>query len=146
MMYYYKQPKKSPSYKFSDFKKACRKKNRNNLVIIYDALEDADKYFNLRTKDQILDFIYNDGLENKIFINTKLWEQNPEKNKPIMVDSYKFETGNKRGYIAFMCNNKLNHWIIKSFHLPEDMNDQMYHALKESNILKQFNLDNGGKI
>ena len=146
MMYYYKQPKKSPSYKFTDFKKACRKKNRNNLVIIYDALEDADKYFNLRTKDQILDFIYNDGLENKIFINTKLWEQNPEKNKPIMVDSYVFETGNKRGYIAFMYNDKYNHWIIKSFHLPEDMNDQMYHALKESNILKEFNLDNGGKI
>ena len=98
-MYYYKQPKKSPSYKFSDFKKACRKKNRNNLFIIYGALKDADKYFNLRTKNQILDFIYNDGIENKIFINTKLWEQNPDENKPIMVDSYNFETGNKKGYI-----------------------------------------------
>ena len=146
MMYYYKQPKKSPSYKFTDFKKACRKKNRDNLVIIYDVLEDADKYFNLRTKDQILDFIYNDGLENKIFINTKLWEQNSDKTKPIMVDSYNFETGNKRGYIAFMYSDQTNKWIIKSFKLSDDANVQMYHALKDAGIFEQFNIDNGGKI
>ncbi len=145
-MYYYKQPKKSPSYKFSDFKKACRKKNRNNLFIIYGALIDADKYFNLRTKNQILDFIYNDGLENKIFINTKLWEQNSDKIKPTMVDSYNFETGNKRGYIAFMYSDQTNKWIIKSFKLSDDANVQMYHALKDAGILEQFNIDNGGKI
>lgn len=145
-MYYYKQPKKSPSYKFSDFKKACRKKNRNNLFIIYGALIDADKYFNLRTKNQILDFIYNDGLENIVFINTKLWEQNSDKIKPIMVDSYNFETGNKKGYIAFMYSNQTNKWIIKSFKLSDDANVQMYHALKDAGILEQFNIDNGGKI
>jgi len=145
-MYYYKQLKKSPSYKFSDFKKACRKKNKNNFFITYDALEDADKYFNLRTKNQILDFIYNDGLENKILINAKIWDKNPNKNKPIMVDSYKFETGNRKGYIAFMYNDQRNKWIIKSFKLSEDTNDQMYYALKDAGILKQFNIDNGGKI
>jgi len=118
MMYHYKKPKKSPSYKYSDFKKACRKNNRNNLQIINNVPEDGGKYFNLPTKNQILDFIYWDGLKNRIFKNTEPWKQNPDKNKPIMVDSYEFITGRKRGYIAFFLD-KYNNWVIKSFHLAK---------------------------
>ena len=63
-----------------------------------------------------------------------------------MVDSYNFETGNKRGYIAFMYSDQTNKWIIKSFKLSDDANVQMYHALKGAGIFEQFNIDNGGKI
>ena len=118
MMYHNKKQKKHPSYKFSDFKKACRKNNRNNVYIIYNVPQDAYKYFNLRPNDRILDFIYRGELRNKIFKNTELWEQNPDKSIPIMIDSYEFTTGKKRGYMAFMLN-KYNNWVIKSFHLAK---------------------------
>lgn len=136
-MYYIK----TPSYNFLDFKKSCKKKNRNNVFIFPNVLKDADKYFNLRTKNQILDFIYNDGLKNRFFINTNLWKQNPNKNKQIMVDNYEFVTGHKKGYLAFMYNNCTNKWIIKSFHLSENMNDQMLQAIKKSDIMKKLNLE-----
>lgn len=136
-MYYIK----TPSYNFLDFKKSCKKKNRNNVFIFPNVLKDADKYFNLRTKNQILDFIYNDGLKNRFFINTNLWKQNPNKNKQIMVDNYEFVTGHKKGYLAFMYNNCTNKWIIKSFHLSENMNDQMLQAIKKSGIMKKLNLE-----
>ena len=118
-MYHNKKPKKNPSYKFSDFKKACRKNNRNNILIIYNVPQDAAKHFNLRTNNEILDFIYSGGLKNKIFKNSTVWKQNPDKQYiPIMIDSYEFTTGKKRGYIAFMCD-KFNNWVIKSFHLAK---------------------------
>ena len=136
-MYYIK----TPSYNFLDFKKSCKKKNRNNVFIFPNVLKDADKYFNLRTKNQILDFIYNDGLKNRFFINTNLWKQNPNKNKQIMVDNYEFVTGHKKGYLSFMYSNCTNKWIIKSFHLSENMNDQMLQAIKKSDIMKKLNLE-----
>jgi len=136
-MYYIK----TPSYNFLDFKKSCKKKNRNNVFIFPNVLKDADKYFNLRTKNQILDFIYNDGLKNRFFINTNPWKQNPNKNKQIMVDNYEFVTGHKKGYLSFMYNNCTNKWIIKSFHLSENMNDQMLQAIKKSGIMKKLNLE-----
>ncbi len=137
---YYKKTKKSPSHNFLDFKKSCKKKNRNNVFIFPNVLKDADKYFNLRTKNQILDFIYNDGLENRFFYNTTPWEQNPN-NKQIMVDAYEFESGNKRGYLAFMHNDLTNKWTIKSFKLSINTNDQMLQAIKKSDIMKKLNLE-----
>jgi len=138
---YYKKTKKGPSYNFLDFKKSCKKKNRNNVFISSKALKGADKYFNLRTKNQILDFIYNDGLENRFFYNTAPWEQNPNKDKQIMVDAYEFESGNKRGYLAFMYNDLTNKWTIKSFKLSGNTNGQMLQAIKKSDIMKKFNLE-----
>jgi len=138
---YYRKTKKAPSYNFLGFKKACRKKNRNNVFILPEALKGADKYFNLRTKNQILDFIYNNGIENRFFYNTAPWEKNPNRNKQIMVDAYEFESGNKRGYLAFMYNNFNNKWIIKSFKLSVNTNTQILQAIKKSGIMKKFNLE-----
>ena len=140
-MMYYKKIKKRPSYIFLDFKKACKKKNRNNVFMFSDVLKDADKYFNLRTKNHILDFVCNDGLKNRYFINTTPWRGNPDKNIQIMVDAYEFITGYKKGYIAFMHSNYTNKWIIKSFHLSENVNDQMLQAIKKSDIMKKLNLE-----
>ncbi len=137
---YYKK-KKVPSYNFLDFRKDCKKKNRNNVSIFTEAIKGADKYFNLRTKNQILDFIYNDGLKNKSFINTIPWKKNQDKSIQIMVDAYEFITGYKKGYLAFMYSNYTNKWIIKSFHLSENVNSQMSQAIKKSGIMKKLNLE-----
>jgi hypothetical protein len=116
---YHKKQNKKPSYKFSDFKKAC--KNKENIFIFSDVYKFADMFFNLRTKEQILSFVRNNGLENKILYNTVPWKNNPDKKTPIMVDSYEFESGNKKGYIAFFYNKSSNKWTIKSFHLSRNM-------------------------
>jgi hypothetical protein len=136
-MYYIK----NPSYNFLDFKKSCNIKNKKNIFIFHNALKDAGKYFNLPTKKQILDFIYKDGLKNRYFYNTTPWEKNPDKSKKIMVDAYEFESGNKRGYLAFMYSKCTNKWSIKSFHLSENMNDQMFQAIKKADIRKKLNLE-----
>jgi len=138
---YYKKKKKNPSYNFLDFKKSCRKKNKNNVFIFSKARKSADKYFNLRTKKQILDFIYADGLKNRYFYNTTPWEKNQNKNKQIMVDAYEFESGNKRGYLAFMYNEFTNKWTIKSFKLSTNANNQILQAIKKTDIMEKFNLE-----
>ena len=140
---YYKKTKKDPSYDFLDFKKSCRKNNNNrsNIFIFDEARKGADKYFTLRTKKQILDFIYTGGLENRFFYNTTPWEKNQNKNKQIMVDAYEFESGNKRGYLAFMYNDLTNKWIIKSFKLSTNANDQMLQAIKKTDNMEKFNLE-----
>jgi hypothetical protein len=108
-----------PYYNFNSFKDACSN-DQNNVIPIYDVLNDADKIFNLRTKKQLLDFISNDGLEDLQLQITKIWEKNPDKANPIMVDSYEFKTMSMRGYIAFMFNSKTKKWLIKSFHLSKN--------------------------
>jgi hypothetical protein len=138
---YYKKTKKGPSYNFSDLKKACKEKNRNNIFIFDEARKGADKYFNLRTKDQILDFIYNDGLENRSFYNTAPWEKNPNKNSKTIVDAYEFESGDKRGYLAFMYSKITNKWIIKSFKLSTNANNQILQAIKKAGLMEKFNLE-----
>lgn len=131
--------KKSHShYNFENFKKAC--KNKGLISISENVRADADNYFRLRTKKDILDFIENDGLEDLVFINTKPWENNPNKKKIIMVDSYEFRSSGKLGYISIKCNNGI--WTIKSFHLSGDMNYAMRNAINKLDIIKKL----GGKI
>jgi len=133
----YNRKKNKPSYNFENFKKAC--KNKDLIYIPYNVCIDAYKYFNLRSKN-ILDFIQNDGLEDLHFINTKLWENNPNKNNIIMIDSYNFRSSGKLGYIAIKYYNGI--WTIKSFHLSGDMNYAMRNAINKLDIIKKL----GGKI
>lgn len=135
-MMYYKKQNKNPNYKFSNFKKACKDINRISIYSI--AREGACKYFNLRTKKRILNFILSNGLENLALEHTKILENNKNENNPIMVDSYKFKSGNKKGYIAFFFDTIKNIWYIKSFKLDRDMNDQMAQAIKKSDIIKKY--------
>ena len=130
--------KSHPHYNFENFKKAC--KNKGLISISENVRADADNYFRLRTKKDILDFIENDGLEDLVFINTKPWENNPNKKKIIMVDSYEFRSSGKLGYISIKCNNGI--WTIKSFHLSGDMNYAMRNAINKLDIIKKL----GGKI
>jgi len=132
---YYKKQNKNPSYKFSDFKKAC--KDKNKIAIHSNACKEACKYFNLRTEKDILNFIKNDGLENLLFFNTAPWKQKPT----IMVDAYEFTSGNKKGYIAFFFNTYTKKWNIKSFKLDKDSNDQMLQALEKSDVIKKLGLE-----
>ncbi len=123
-----------PYYDFFKFKKACEC-NQRNIYLINNVTNDARKIFNLNNKPQILEFISNDGLENLRFINCKAWESNPDKNNPIMVDSYEFRTLGKLGYIAFMRNRE--NWIIKSFHLSTNTNMTMFDALGRAGLIEE---------
>ncbi len=82
------------------------------------------------------DFIFNnDGLQQLNFINTKEWENNPDKANPVMVDAYEFRTLRKRGYIAFMHNRKTGKWLIKSFKLSENINPAMFEAFQRAGLI-----------
>ena len=102
-----------PSYLFSDFKLCCIE-NPKSVIPWKDALDDAS-YFGLKTKSALLNFIGNDGLENLMFINTKKWEENPNKSLTIFVDAYEFTSLYRFGYIAFFYNKNTGYWNIKSF-------------------------------
>ncbi|SNX59756.1 hypothetical protein SAMN06296273_1190 [Nitrosomonas ureae] len=101
-------------YILDDFIKSC---NRSNEVIVLNsALKFAREDFNLSTNKAILEFIANEGLESPWYINTKPWENNPNKaNFSIMVDAYSFYSGPKQGYLAFFYNQITKKWLIKSF-------------------------------
>jgi len=90
--------RKKPYYNFEEFKRACDE-DKDNVLPNGDVLKDAEDFFNLRTKTQLLEFISNDGLEDLEFVNPKDWENNPDKNNPIGVDAYEFRSRFKLGYI-----------------------------------------------
>lgn len=136
---YHKKQSKKPSYKFSDFKRAC--KNKNNIFIYGVAVRHARKYFGLLNEKAILKFIIINGLEKLSFEHTKIWEDNPNKDSPTMVDSYKFESGGKKGYIAFFFSTYTGKWTIKSFKPDKDSNDQMLQALDRAGLIKKLGLE-----
>lgn len=133
---YYKKKRIQPCYNFADFKKACKEKDL--IYIPHDVRADAYKYFNLRGKKQILDFIENNGLENLHYLYNNAWKNNPNKNIIIMIDNYEFTSCGKLGFIAFRYNNKNNKWIIKSFHLSKNMNDVMRNAINKADIIEKL--------
>ena len=124
-------------YRYTDFKKAC-KDDEENVIPINNVIENARNDFKLNTKSQLLDFILNDGLENLTFVNTKDWENNPNKNKPIKVDAYEFTSMYKLGYIAFMYNEETNKWLIKSFHLSSNGNMALYFAMEKAGLINKL--------
>lgn len=126
--------RKNPYYDFEEFKRACDE-DKDNVLPIESVLEDAEEFFNLRTKTQLLDFISNNGLENLEFINKKDWENNPNPIIPIKVDAYEFRSMFKLGYIAFMHNLQTKKWLIKSFHLSKNMNPIMMFAFQTAGLL-----------
>lgn len=104
-------------YNFNDFKEACI--NGHNVFVWKPALRGAQEVFNLKTEEDLLSFIGNDGLENLDFINTAPWKENPKPEHEIFIDAYGFKTLGIHGYIAFFYNNNTKKWNIKSFKLNE---------------------------
>jgi hypothetical protein len=114
--------------------KACE--NPNNVFIHDDAKNDARNIFKLKTTNEILQYITNNGLENLQPEVTKIWEKNPDQSIKIYVDSYEFEAFSMKGYIAFFFNPKTSKWNIKSFHLSNKRNVAMEVAFKNIKSLK----------
>ncbi|MGJ0516009.1 MAG: hypothetical protein ACR65O_09730 [Methylomicrobium sp.] len=106
------------AYDIDELIKACAQKNQ--VAVLNNAEKCARDDFGLNTKIAVLDFIASGGLETPHYINTKLWENNPDPATSIMVDAYSFYSGPKQGYIAFFFNPKTNKWLIKSFKLNKD--------------------------
>jgi hypothetical protein len=103
-----------PAYRFEEFVAACAG-DPKGIYVRGEAMADAEKEFHLRTKEEILRFISNDGLENPKHRNTVPLEKNPEHPTPIDVDAYDFSSGKKTGYIAFYFRPGKKQWTIKSF-------------------------------
>jgi len=118
------------AYNLNDLINACGRIKQ--VVVLGNAQISARENFGLATQKEVIDFIYNDGLESPHHINTKPWENNPDHNCPIQVDAYSFYSGPKHGYMAFFFSPKTNKWLIKSFKPNKDlvprnniMNDQL---------------------
>jgi hypothetical protein len=125
-----------PKYDIFEFFRCCNE-NKSDVVPLKRALDDANSYFGLKTKSNLLDFIGNNGMEDLKFVNTKEWENNPDKTTPIYVDAYQFRSMCKLGYIAFMFNKKTLKWLIKSFHLSENRNTTMEMALYKAGLIEE---------
>lgn len=118
------------AYALIDLINACG--GINQVVVLSNAQTSARENFGLKTQKEVIDFIFNDGLECPHHINTKPWENNPDHSCVIQVDAYSFYSGPKHGYMAFFFSPKTNKWLIKSFKLNKDlvprnniMNDQL---------------------
>ena len=107
-----------PHYDFQDFVRACGE--RGKVYVQKDARANAKHDFNLRTEREILEFILNDGLENMRFINSAPWGNNPDPSIPIEVDAYRFSSGTRHGYFAYLFNKHTKKWHIKSFKPDSD--------------------------
>ncbi|MCK4796006.1 MAG: hypothetical protein KAT05_01425 [Spirochaetes bacterium] len=121
-------------YNINDFINVCRT-DQNSVFVFKKALDDANNDFIIDSKSKLLKFIGNNGLEELTFINTKKWENNPNKIQPILIDAYEFKSMYKLGYIAFMYNNKTNKWNIKSFHLSDNRDISIEMALRKANLI-----------
>ena len=103
----------SPTYTFQDFVEACGS-GVNKVFVFKGAKETAKSDFNLPTESSVLSFIVNGGAESPQFVNSKPWENNPDKKTSIMVDAYHFSSGLKYGTWLLCFNQpqrsgRLNH-------------------------------------
>jgi hypothetical protein len=108
----------------------------DQVVVLESAQKTAREDFNLQTKKAVINFISNNGLESLYYINTKHWENNPNKNCPIMVDAYSFYSGPTHGYIAFFFNPKTNKWLIKSFKLNRNSAPRNNKFIDQLSVIK----------
>jgi len=125
-----------PYYIYSKFKDACGK-NPSSVFISKNAMKGANEVFNLKKETDLLDFIYNDGLEKLEFYNSREWDNNPDKKNKIFIDAYEFISGLKRGYIAFLFNDKTKKWIIKSFKLSTESYSIFSEVFKKTDFIDQ---------
>ena len=102
---------------YIEFKNAC-KSTPEKVFPVNNVLDDANRYYKLKTEKALLGFIANDGLEGRSFDKKKEWENNFTKIKPLYVYAYLFHTNAINGYIAIIKNIRHNNWFIKSFHPP----------------------------
>ena len=124
------------NYQFDEFIHACGEQGK--VIFIANSANDARIDFGLNTKQDVLNFIANDGLEEAFYINTKIWEKNPDPAHPVMVDAYSFYSGAKPGYLAFLLS-PTNKWIIKSFKLnPSDPIRNLSPANKTLSEIKKI--------
>ena len=100
-----------PGYNFADFLKACA--NPSEIYIPERVIQDAKRDFGLGSKQGILDFIVNGGLEKPSWFNCEKLDKNPFPGIEILVDAYEFYSGFKFGYLAFYKNPKT--CVLKSF-------------------------------
>jgi hypothetical protein len=117
---------------FKDFVKACKSK-KAVIHIERQAEKDARKYFKLKSKQHIREFIGNGGIQNPRFINKKIWETRLKVlNIEIWLFAYEFNSLGTLGYIAIAIHPKSNEWILKSFHPSSNSNDMMKLAFEEA--------------
>lgn len=103
-----------PNYDWNVFLQACSK---GDVWVHGQAMKDAAEFFNLPTKDQLLNFIANSGLENIAFHNSLPYNKWPGKSPAPLIDAYRFSSGpTRKGYLAFFKSPVTDEWIIKSFH------------------------------
>lgn len=104
---------KLPAYQLSMFIRDCSI-GVSKAYASKSAVETARSDFNLGTQERILGFIGNGGIESPCLSNSNLWNNNPNPDQPIMVDSYDFFSGVTYGYLAFFYQPETKKWIIKS--------------------------------
>lgn len=93
------------------------------------AQQDAKQDLDLKTEKAIRAFIAEGGLEKPTFIRSKAWENNPDKTKEILVDSYSFYAGRVFGYVAFFYAST-NRFVIKSLKRNTEQDPRTF-ALRE---------------
>lgn len=120
-----------------EFIAACRE-TPGQVFLWQSAQRDARGLLKLDSKEELLAFISNGGLERVEKEHVKVWEKNPYPEKPKIIHSYKFFTNALPLYIAIFFNEELGTWIIKSFHEPKDKNPTLANQLKQLIDQKQL--------
>ena len=131
-------PRQNPAYNLEDFLEDCRDASR--AYVSKGAQETAKRDFQLQTQKAIREFIADGGLEKPIHANTAPWQNAPDGESQVLVDSYNFYSGPECGYIAFFRRNSSARWIIKSFKANKQ-HDQRNLVFAE--VLKDFKLGEG---
>ncbi|TGN10568.1 hypothetical protein [Leptospira ilyithenensis] len=113
---------KEPKYPKKDVLSALRK---GKFKVQRKALGTAAT-FGLRTEKDVADFILRGGFENLVLLNTTELDKTDEYPKPV-VDAYNFQTGSRKGYIAFYFSND-GQLVIKSLKPDKFEGDTMKNA------------------
>jgi hypothetical protein len=109
-----------PAYLLSDLCAGCGD-GLARVVVLRGAQESARQFLGLDTARRVLEFIAAGGCEAPRFIRSAPWENNPDRTRNIMVDSYSFHSGTKYGYLAFFRGHD-GRWVIKSLKKNENTN------------------------
>jgi hypothetical protein len=120
---------------YKQFVLACRDDPRS-VNVEPQAEKDAREIYGLKTKKDLKEFIGNNGLDSVQFFSKAPWRNNPDKSIQLEVYAYICKTLFFPCYLAIifipsLFGNTVNRWNIKSFHTPQDTQNQLGEQLKK---------------
>ncbi|CAG36774.1 hypothetical protein [Desulfotalea psychrophila] len=124
----------------NNLKKFCAicSEEPKKVAINRQVSSDASNILGLHTKEAIKAFVGDGGIETPTYINSKIWEKNPNPENKMTVYAYSFTSLHEQLYLAFFHNYLTGFWVLKSLHKTNNPNPTLGSIFDQKMLNQNF--------